>query len=292
MPKALTPLPYMGGKAILAEWLLGLLPQEFKSTYVEPFGGQSAVFYRRPRSKVEVINDLNDRLVNWSITLRNHSAEFIRILEATLQWSQSEFIWAVDNIDNQELDRPMRALAYFLVITNSRIHTDSPKGLRHSAFTKQVGGKWWTGHEIKALSDRLQRVIITCEDAVDCMKYHAKKKNTVMYVDPPYYSIDRIDEYYHHSDVDVAGLTAALEAQKGRVLLSGYDDEWDHLRWIRHERPTNSSMASDRSKRIEVAWANYEIQLSMFDENTGKIDTGEEVDDDGLGDFYAALGEF
>jgi DNA adenine methylase len=53
---------YHGGKWKLAPWIIEHLP--LHSIYVEPFAGAGSVLMRKPRSKVEVLNDRYDRIVS------------------------------------------------------------------------------------------------------------------------------------------------------------------------------------------------------------------------------------
>lgn len=55
-----SPLLWTGGKFYIAEWIVSLMPKH--TTYVEPFFGAGWVFFRKPRSMIEVINDIDDRV--------------------------------------------------------------------------------------------------------------------------------------------------------------------------------------------------------------------------------------
>jgi len=57
------PLNYIGGKSQLAKLIVARLPTH--TAYVEPFAGGAKVFFYKPRSKVEIINDLDGELVNF-----------------------------------------------------------------------------------------------------------------------------------------------------------------------------------------------------------------------------------
>lgn len=58
-----TPISYYGGKQNLVATILPLIPDHV--TYVEPFLGGGAVFWTKPKSEVEVINDTNRELINF-----------------------------------------------------------------------------------------------------------------------------------------------------------------------------------------------------------------------------------
>ena len=75
---------------MLAPWIISHLPKH--DVYVEPFGGAASVLIRKPPSKVEIYNDLNEELVNFFKILRNqHTAQrLVNMLEHT-PFSRVEF---------------------------------------------------------------------------------------------------------------------------------------------------------------------------------------------------------
>ena len=68
-------LRYLGGKWAIAPWIIEHMPAH--RVYVEPFGGAASVLLRKPRSKVEVYNDLDDEIVG-----------IFRILQNPVQWRE------------------------------------------------------------------------------------------------------------------------------------------------------------------------------------------------------------
>ena len=58
-----TPITYYGGKQALLKYLLPLIPVH--KIYCEPFFGGGALFFSKPPSEVEIINDINSEVVNF-----------------------------------------------------------------------------------------------------------------------------------------------------------------------------------------------------------------------------------
>ena len=55
-------LKYPGSKWRLAEWIVSLMPPH--KSYLEPFFGSGAVFFKKPPSRIETINDLDGEIIN------------------------------------------------------------------------------------------------------------------------------------------------------------------------------------------------------------------------------------
>ena len=53
---------YPGSKARLADWIIGHFPAH--RSYLEPFLGSGAVLFRKTRSPIETINDLDGDVIN------------------------------------------------------------------------------------------------------------------------------------------------------------------------------------------------------------------------------------
>lgn len=53
---------YPGSKARLADWIIGYFPEHH--SYLEPFLGSGAVLFRKPRSPIETVNDLDGEVIN------------------------------------------------------------------------------------------------------------------------------------------------------------------------------------------------------------------------------------
>lgn len=76
-------VPWKGGKSRVAKRLVQLLPEH--DCYVEPFAGAANLLFNKPKSKVEVINDINSDLINLFRIVRWHPREFISQLQFITQ---------------------------------------------------------------------------------------------------------------------------------------------------------------------------------------------------------------
>ena len=258
-----TGLPYYGGKARLGKWINQFLPWKWDQIYVEPYGGMAGVLHNREPVKIEIINDLNDRVINWWRVVRDHTDELIHLVRNTPS-SRSEFVNSINNLDNLKLDDVKRALYYQIVVHQSMI-----KGDGHPTWVlsfQQEYNKQWKDPQrrIELLADRMRLVQLESRDALEVLDRTKRFEKSVIYVDPPYISADRAAYRKSCRDIDVSSLTAILLRQRGKVAISGYNDEWDHLDWVCLEKQVTFSGThtadhanAEASRRVEKLWVNW-----------------------------------
>ena len=266
---AIRALPYYGGKSParsggVCHWIRDQLPWFTNQLYVEPFAGMLGVLLSRERVNSEVVNDKSERVVNWWRAVRDYPAEFAHLVDTT-PVSRAEFDWAKDNLDNPDLSIPRRALAFHIIISQSIIHAD--RNAPAWAIGKQgdVVHRRFLGHDdITRLAARIDRVQLDTQDACAIVERCVDAPHALLYCDPPYRSSDT--RAYSEFTVDVDRLSDLLLSCKGKVAISGYGDEWDHLGF---ERVTRRSYATatpviKSHERTEVLWLNYTTHPRLF----------------------------
>ena len=264
MSRVVTGLPYYGGKARLGKWINQFLPWEWDQVYVEPFGGMAGVLHNRDPVKVEIVNDLNDRVINWWLAVRDNYKELGRLVRYT-PISRSAFNWVKSNLDNEKITPVRRALAYQITVHQSVISCDGHPtwALKFSA---SPSGKWWMEplSRLEILAERMRLVQLENRDALEILDRTKKFSNSLVYCDPPYRTADSGGYRKGCREVDVDALTDILLQQKGHVAISGYGDEWDHLGWVclRKEytfRGTHTVSGSNAKvgRRVEKLWVNW-----------------------------------
>lgn len=264
--KKAQPLPWYGGKAGYgkAEWIASLLPWRKDSTYVEPFGGMAGVLLRRAPVKCEIFNDLDGRIVNWWRCVRNYRDELGELVEA-MPHSEAEYQWAKGAVDDEAESDLQRALAFYVLATQSI--SQNLTALDWTVRYDDGNTRRWKSKRLDALQKRMWDVLLFCRPAEKILSRTSNISKAVIYVDPPYHTA--VASNYSICELDIANLTALLESQQGKVAVSGYPGEWNHLGWQRHEREARMSAAARKNEpRTEVLWTNYDAHadtLPLFD---------------------------
>ena len=270
MTKTYAP-PYYGGKQKLAPWIASILPWSKNSLYVEPFAGMASVLLARQPVSLELINDLNKRIITWWEAVRDEPEQFSYMIDNTPR-SRHLLEWSYANVDNEELSMLKRALAFHTIITQTMHHGDSLKGgtgaghwqVKYNPHVAQFNNY---SNRILPLANRLRHVQLDCRPAMEVLERTKKVKEAVLYVDPPYASADRSP--YNLGEINTQALADVLLAQEGKVAISGYEaDGWNKLLpdWTKHTIDTKRFQINmPVEERTEVLWTNYQSQtLRLF----------------------------
>jgi DNA adenine methylase len=254
-------LRYFGGKWAIAPWIIEHMPEH--RVYVEPFGGAASVLLRKPRSTVEVYNDLDDEIVGLFRVLQNPAQcqQLMRILKRT-PYARREFELAF-KATSDPLVRAQRAVirAYMsfhhTALFNPRKNTFADARHRRGGHSKSH--EWMTyPRNLVHVCRRLQGVLIENRPALEVIRVQ-DTHDALFFIDPPYVHSTRCHgACYRHemSDADHVALLEALRNVKGRVMISGYASElYDDMLsgWTRLTRK-HYAAASGAKDRVEVLW--------------------------------------
>ncbi|MVN88317.1 DNA adenine methylase [Deinococcus sp. HMF7620] len=254
-------LRYPGAKWLLASWIIDHIPAH--QTYVEPFFGSGAVFFNKPPSASEYLNDLDGEVVHLFRTLREQPEALAQLIELT-PWAREEYNESYD-LTTDPLERARRTLVRHWQAYGGTAHRGTYRsGWRHTGpqggATKNVTRQWdGVPDRIRATAARLRGAQIDCLPAVTLLG-RINGPDVLAYVDPPYLGKTRKwKKFYAEEMFDEASHTELLETLlsfQGLVLLSGYASElYDDLLvdWARVERRTTAEKGQGR---VEVLWIN------------------------------------
>lgn len=241
-----------GGRR-LGAWILGLLPQPAAPKYAEIYGGSAAVLLNKQRVKTEIYNDMDGKLVNFFEQLRD--TDLHRLLDETLH-SEEIYNRALTKQDSE--DKFEAAWAFAVVAQQSFPVPREKQWWRYDYPTAPMRRPDW--EEIK---DRLLHVQISQRPAANLLRSLSSLTDIDIYCDPPYYSSKGTELGAYAATEDKDELEAALLSARGRVAVSGQNDEWDCLGWRKIVKSTQKGIqsmtkgCSDKSPRLEAVWCNY-----------------------------------
>jgi DNA adenine methylase len=209
----LGPLPYIGGKRVLAKQIIATFPEH--TTYVEAFAGGAQVFFRKEPSKVEVLNDLDGEMVNFFRVCQQHYEELIRYLRFMLvsrKWF--DLLQAANPATLTDIQRAARHLYLLKNSYAGRVHHQN---YRWSVVQPSIFNPERMPETIEAVHARLARVQLEC---LPYEKVLAKydRAQTLFYLDPPYYG--RKFYRYNFSAADYGTFAERLGALRGKFVLS------------------------------------------------------------------------
>ena len=211
-----SPISYFGGKSRLAKKIVRLIPKHV--TYVEPFCGAAWIFWTKPESKVEILNDLDGELVNFWRIVQNHVGPFLDYYKhAVISRELFEIEKRKDPTTLTDLQRAARY--YYLQRLGFGGKTDDQTRTFGSGATRPMNLNLITMEEtIMQAHWRLQRVTIEHLDACACIERYDRPE-TFFYVDPPYFGVSQ-DYAVKFNGGDFLRLRDTLKKIAGRFILS------------------------------------------------------------------------
>lgn len=191
-------IKWVGGKAQLLPALTKRLPEQI-GTYVEPFVGGGALFFDVQPADA-ILNDVNPRLVNLYITIRDNKDELVD----SLTCYENEYN-ALANINAKkdfyyqnrtefnacgfETDLTVDDAARFIFLNKTNfngLYRENAAGRYNAAFGKRMKVKLFDEATLSSCSAALQNASITNGDFEDACK--GLSAGDFVYFDPPYYS--------------------------------------------------------------------------------------------------------
>lgn len=269
---------YYGGKGRMAPGIAAMIHNESWLTYTEAFCGGASVYFHLNKSddKEYVLNDRDSRIINFWDVGRNRPDDLLALVNSRAVVSKelhdkARFYFAeaegvAYGTQNVEL---AWSLWYLIRLSFS--------GMTHAKMIRNANGKNRTArtllNKIETFADaiaHLQFAVIDHEDAIKVVQAY-DSETTFHYLDPPYVGAEQ-SHYSGYTQADLDALLDALEAAKGKFILSHYDNSEITARaercgWhiIRVETlcmvRVNSSAAT---KRTEILVCNFNPQGKLL----------------------------
>lgn len=215
MTQQKSPLAWLGGKSRLADRIIERMPAH--QADCEVFAGAAWVLFKKPESKVEIINDINSDLTNLYRCVKHHLSELV-----------AQFRWML--VSRDEFDRFLRTPADTLTdIQRAARFFYLAKSSFGARIVKPTYGISATGaprlnllrveEDLSEAHLRLARVFIE-NKPYDQVIRRFDKPGTLFYVDPPYWNCEGDYGAGLFGRDDFARLATLLGVVKGKFILS------------------------------------------------------------------------
>lgn len=258
-------LKYPGSKWRIADWIISKIPAHH--SYVEPFFGSGAVFFRKSPSPIETINDLDEDVINLFRVVRENAETLIRAVTYT-PYSRLEYDETFTKQPADDIDRARMFLIKcwqghgFRNIASHRPGWKNDVQGREAAYALR---NWYRLPQwIELAVERLREVQIEHCDAIELIK-RFNYPNVLIYADPPYVLSTRSGKNYNYemSDNDHIRLLEALIEHKGAVILSGYENPIYDEYLSKWNKCSINTTAEKGLKRVETLWMNFAYQTQL-----------------------------
>lgn len=268
------PKPFVkwaGGKRQLIEFIRSRVPQNY-DRYIEPFVGGGALLFELLPPKA-IISDINNELINAYLVVKNNVDELIEDLSKHKNGKRYYyFIRALNPTALSPIERASRFI-YLNKTCYNGLYRENSKGEFNVPFGRYKNPKIIDEHNLRAVSNYLNSadVTIICADYKEICSI--AKSGDFVYLDPPYYPINRkssftkytkydftekdhLELFYTFRELDKKGCKVLLSNSNTDYIKSLYKDyiieEVDAIRAI------NCKGSERKRGRFEVVIRNYE----------------------------------
>lgn len=211
----LSAFPYPGGKTVYCQEIIKRFPTHRR--YVEPFGGSAAVLLNKPRSYIEVFNDLDDDIVQFFEALRNRREDLVEWLDR-VPYSRSLYNeWSESYYAGDRPEDPVERAGrwFYLRYTQFNGAVVKRKGFKTGGKRNEARSFRGSIEDLDAIADRFAEVTIECQSYETVIDRY-DHPDSLFYIDPPYYDATR-PRYRYGDDFDHSRLA---------TVLTGTDADW------------------------------------------------------------------
>lgn len=210
-----SPLAWLGGKSRLADQIIDRMPPH--EAYCEVFAGAAWVLFRKPESRVEIINDINGDLVTLYRCVKHHLAELV----AQFRWllvARDEFDRFMQTPADTLTDIQRAARFYYLTKTAFGARVNSPTfGICATGAPRL--NLLRVEEDLSEAHMRLSRVYIENKPYAQVID-RFDKPGTLFYLDPPYFGCEKDYGAGLFGREDFRRLADQLAGISGKFILS------------------------------------------------------------------------
>jgi DNA adenine methylase len=200
-----------GGKTYLAPKIVGMIPPH--DTYVEPFAGGAAVYFKKSPSEKEVLSD-KDREIAFAFRfLRDMTSEqFERLQKKNWVITREQFEKLKGMTPKDDLEH-----FYKFYYLKKASYGDASKQI--NPLRLEEGHNHLDVSHLWKVHERLKRTAVHGRDAIGIIRKY-DSPTALHFVDPPYPGRAFIGETEKYTEEDLARLVNVLKDIKGKFILT------------------------------------------------------------------------
>ena len=250
----------LGNKKRMAVDLITYFPKH--NTFIEPFFGAGGMFFYKPKSKYNFVNDLDSDVFNLFQVVKNKKEELKSEFYKMPIHSDLLNYWK----ENKETEEIQKAIRFLFLSNLTYMGTGSQLKMCTSDAKKNV---------LNLIDKTNEKIFDVFFDNDDFEKFISKisfrgrendEQNSFIYCDPPY--LGTTDNYSNSfTENDSLRLFDCLQKAGCKFAISEFDN--DFVLNQAKERGLNIVYIGERknigNRRTEILITNYEKQKSLFD---------------------------
>lgn len=272
-------LNWCGGKSLSAKKIVELMPEHF--CYVEAFFGAGWIFYSKPPSKVEVVNDVNGELINFWRVIQRQPEKFLERSKYEM-YSRDlfhEYYKDFYSGEHYKLSDLEKAFRFFCMIKEA-FASGFGKGWGYGQSRNQANAFFNEFKLVDEVAKRLKYCQIDNKDFQSVIEDY-DNATTLVVVDPPYIKSDVDAQYFKSMGANnIVGFTlhdhqrlyTTLIKMKGKFILTIDDAPFIRDRYCEGEQGSrgfwwqenvvhySSAAGPDRRHATELIITNYDTE--------------------------------
>ena len=224
-----SPFSYFGSKNRISSKIIQFFPPH--NAWVEAFCGSAAITFAKPPSRIEIINDIDDYIVNFFEQLRNNRDALLEAIFLT-PYAHAEFMASQANDQGITKLEKARWFVIKAMMTINGAYGKTSAGFSYSqSYSRnnvEARANRWNNlpERLLPIAERLKNVRVENKDARELLRMFIDRPATLVYLDPPYLA-KRSHEYNHDENNEEfhIELLKLCNSAKCMIVLSGYKSE-------------------------------------------------------------------
>jgi len=259
----------IGNKRKIADKIIPLFPKH--KTYIELFFGGGGMFFKKPKAKYNVVNDIDDDVFNLFMVIKERKEELINYMKAVPLHESLMKHWAT----NKEIEPVEKAIRFLFLNTHVLFGRCEGKG----SFRLIPESNIWNNliEKISFINDFCFNVLFMKKDfrkVLSSIKSpnNNEKHDIFIYADPPYLNtVIKTGYKLKWSEQDTVDLFDILINSGIRFAISEFYNPFVIELAKQHNLEVHKIAevySMNRTKRTEILITNYDViepQIKLFE---------------------------